>query len=78
MVWVTLCILRPLEIRGTLGIELFLMNDHDVIVMPMKSCLERGQMHEDSEEKWDHITQIDLPVMVKIHRGIQKLPTRRK
>jgi len=78
MVWVTLCTFRPLEISGTLGIELFSMNDHDVIVMPMKSCLEQGQMHEDCEEKWDHITQIDLPVMVKIHRGIQKLPTRRK
>jgi hypothetical protein len=25
-----------------LGIELFSMNDHDVIVMPMKSCLEQG------------------------------------
>ena len=42
IVWATLCFFRPLEIRRTLGIELFLMNDHNVIVMPVKSCREHG------------------------------------
>jgi hypothetical protein len=44
MVWATLGFFRPLEIPLMSGIELFLMNDHSVVVLPVKSCREHGPM----------------------------------
>ena len=62
---------RPPEIRRKLGNELSLMNDHNVIVMPIKSRREHGARTKDCEDKWDLIAQIDLPVMAPTHRKIK-------
>ena len=71
MVWATLCVFRPLEIRRMLGIELSLMNDHNVIVRPKNYVVNTGQRPEDCEDKWDLIVQIDLPDRVMIRQGVE-------